>query len=60
MFIVVSFDCVVPKSCSLVHGKDNDPVCEMEHHVDSGRVSLYEFDGQFLFLCICDTLWHNY
>jgi len=33
----------------LVHGKDNDSVCNTEHHVDSGKVSLYEFDGQFLF-----------
>jgi len=45
VLFAVSFDCAVPKSCSLVHKKDSSFVCNTERHVDSDKISLYEFDG---------------
>jgi len=48
VWIVVLFNCVVPKSCLLVHGKENDSICSTEPLVDSefsDKVLLYEFDG---------------
>jgi len=43
VIFAVSFN--ISKTCSVVRGKDSNLVCNTEYHVDSNKVSLYEFDG---------------